>query len=100
MGKLLPLVLQHICERICKWAHFSLFVDFESVVLGGSTDELFVALCCASIAAPVPKIHLFKVRKYARCNYEKTAHNPFIIVSVNMWMGGWWSGSEWVVEWE
>ena len=38
------------------------FVDFELVVLSGSTvDELFVALCCTSIAAPIPKIHLLKV---------------------------------------
>ena len=45
-----------------KKAHLSLFVDFELAVLGGSTvDELFIALCCASIAAPVPEIHSLKV---------------------------------------
>ena len=40
--------------------------NFELVIQGGSTvDELFIALCCPSIAAPVPKIRLLKVRKYA-----------------------------------
>ena len=68
-------------------AHLSLFVNFEFAVLGGSTvDELFIALYCASIAAPVPKIHWLKVQNYSRCNYKKTASNPFIIVSVNMAM--------------
>ena len=46
-----------------KRAHLSLFVDFELVVLSGSTvDELFIALCCAFIAAPVSKICSLKVR--------------------------------------
>ena len=37
------------------------------MVLGGSTvDELFVALSCTSIAAPVPEIRLLKVRTYAQ----------------------------------
>ena len=32
-------------SELDKKAHFSLFVDFELVILGGSTvDELFVAL--------------------------------------------------------
>ena len=66
-----------------KIAPLSLFVDFELTVLGGSTvDELFVALRCASIAAPVPKIRSLKVRKCARCNYEKTAHNLFVITCI------------------
>ena len=42
--------------------------NFELVVLGGSTvDELFVALCCISVAALIPKIHLRKVQKYTLC---------------------------------
>ena len=45
-----------------KMAHLSLFVDFELVALGGSTvDELFIALCCASITAPIPEICSLKV---------------------------------------
>ena len=37
--------------------HFGLIVDFELVVLCKSTvDGLSVALCCASMAAPVPEI--------------------------------------------
>ena len=48
-----------------KRAHLSIFVDFELVVLGGSTvDELFIALCCSSIAAPIPEI--------TRSKYENT----------------------------
>ena len=43
--------------------NLSLFVNFELVVLGGSTvDELFIALRCASIAAPVPKIRLLMIK--------------------------------------
>ena len=65
--------------------HFALKVDFELVVLSRSTDDrLSVALCCASIAALIPKIRLLKVRKYARCNYEKTARNPSVTISINM----------------
>ena len=65
--------------------HFALKVDFELVALSHSTvDGLSVALCCASTAAPIPEIRSLKVRKYARCNYEKMAHNPSIIISVNM----------------
>ena len=60
-------------------------VNFELVVLSHSTvDGLSVVLCCASIAAPVPEIRLLKVRKYAQCNYEKTACNPSFIISVNI----------------
>ena len=52
--------------------HFALKVDFELVVPGHSTvNGLSVALCCASIAAPVPEIRLLKVQKYAWCNYKK-----------------------------
>ena len=44
-------------SRFDKRTYLSLFVNFELVVLGGSTvDELFVALSCTSIAATVPKI--------------------------------------------
>ena len=68
-----------------KGTHLSIFVDFELVVLGGSTvDELFVALCCASIAAPISEVCSLKVRTYACCNYEKTARNASIVISVNM----------------
>ena len=54
--------MYYICEQVSqKGLYLSLFVDFELVVLGRSTvDELFVALCCASIAAPIPKIHSLK----------------------------------------
>ena len=52
------------------------------IVLGGSTvDELSVALCCASIVAPVPEICLLK---YTWCDYEKAAHNAPGIISINM----------------
>ena len=62
-----------------------LFVDFELALLGGSTvDDLFIALCCVSIAAPIPEIHSQK--KYARCNYDKMARNPYVIISINMAM--------------
>ena len=65
--------------------HFVLNVNFDLVVLSHSTvDGLSVALCCASIAAPVPKIRSLKVQKYARCNYEKAARNLSVIISVNM----------------
>ena len=65
--------------------HFALKIDFELVVLSHSTvDGVSVALCCASIAAPVPELRSLKVRKYARCNYEKTARNPSVFISVNM----------------
>ena len=61
------------------------YIDFELVVLSHSTvDGLSVALCCTSIAAPVPELRSLKVRKYARCNYEKTARNPSVFISVNM----------------
>ena len=67
-----------------KKAHLLLFVDFELAVLGGSTvDKLFIALCCASIAAPVPEIHTLKVRKYTRCNYEKRPVT-LPLLSINM----------------
>ena len=59
-----------------KREHFALKVDFELVVS--------VALCCASIAALVPELRSLKVQKYARCNYEETAHSPPVTVSVNM----------------
>ena len=56
-----------------KGDHFTLTIDFELVVLShSSVDGVSVALCCASIAAPVPELCSLKVRKYARCNYEKT----------------------------
>ena len=72
-------------SRFDKRAHLTLFVKFELVVLGGSTvDELFIALYCPLIAAPIPKIHSLKAQKYAQCNYEKTAHNPSLIISVTM----------------
>ena len=65
--------------------YFVLKVDFELVVLSHSTVEgLSVALCCASIAAPVPEIRSLKVRKYARFNYEKTARNPSVTLFVNI----------------
>ena len=61
--------------------YFALKVDFGLVVLSHSTvDGLSVALCCLSIAAPVPKIRLLKVRKYTRCNYEKMARNLSVII--------------------
>ena len=56
------LVYHEYVSRFDKRARLSLFVNFELAVLVGSTvDELFVALWCASIAAPVPKIHSLKV---------------------------------------
>ena len=68
-----------------KRAHLALFVDFELAVLGRSTvDELFIELCCASIAVPIPEICSLKVRKCARCKYEKMARNPTVIISINM----------------
>ena len=79
-----------VCERPYvsgseKRDHFALNVDFKLVILSHSTvDGLSVAVCCTSIAAPVPKIRSLKVRKYAQCNYEKTARNPSVIISVNM----------------
>ena len=67
-----------------KRAHLSLFVGFELVVLRGSTvDELFVALCCASITAPIPETCLLKVQKYDAI-MRKRNRNPSIIISVNM----------------
>ena len=67
--------------------HFALKMAFELVVLSHSTvDGLSVALCCATIAAPVPELRSLKVRKYTRCNYEKTARNPPVITSVNIAM--------------
>ena len=73
-------------RRSEKRDHFTLKVDFELelVVPSHSGNGLSVALCCASKAAPVPEIRSLKVQKYARCNYEKTACNPFVIISVNM----------------
>ena len=64
---------------------------FELVVLGGSTvDELFVALCCVSVAALIPKIHLRKVQEYTHGALMFTdiimACNPSFIISVNMVM--------------
>ena len=65
--------------------HFALKADFGLVVLSHSTvDGLSVALSCASIAAPVPEICSLKVRKYARCNYEKIARNPSVTISIYM----------------
>ena len=56
---------------------FAQIADFEQVVLGGSTvDELFIALCCTSISAPIPEIRSLNVQKYAR--------NLFIIISLNI----------------
>ena len=75
-------ILVNICKQIGRSRHLSIL---NLAVVGGSTvDELFIALCCTSIAAPVPEIYSLKVRKYAQCNYEKTAHNPSVIVSINM----------------
>ena len=72
-------------SRSEKRDHFALKFDFELVVLSHSTvDRLSVALCCASIAAPVPEIRSLKVRKYTRCNYEKTACHPSVIISVKV----------------
>ena len=74
-----------IVSRSEKRDHFVLKVDFELVALSHSTvDGLSVALCCASIAAPVPEIRSLKLRKYARCNYEKTASNSSVTIFVNM----------------
>ena len=57
-----------------KRAHFAHKIDFALVVLEQSTvDDLSVALCCASIAATVPKIRSLEVREYAKCDFEKTA---------------------------
>ena len=68
-----------------KRTNLSLFADCKLVVLCGSTvDELFVALCCTSVAAPVPEICSLEVRKYALCNYGKTTHIPSVIIFVNM----------------
>ena len=65
--------------------HFALNVDLESVVLSHSTvDGLSVALHCTSIAVPVSEICSLKVQKYAWCNYEKTARNASVIVSINV----------------
>ena len=45
---------------------FAQIADFKLVVLSGSTvDELFLALCCASIAGSVPEIRSLKVRNTA-----------------------------------
>ena len=44
--------------------HFTLKIDFELVVLSHSTVDGSVALCCASIAAPVPR--------YACSKFENT----------------------------
>ena len=65
--------------------HYALKIDFELVVLNHSTiDGVSVALRSASIAVPVPELRSLKLRKYARCNYEKTARNPSVFISVNM----------------
>ena len=54
--------------------HFAQNFDFALVILEQSTvDGLSVALCCASMATPVAEICPLEVRKYARCDYEKTA---------------------------
>ena len=59
-----------------KRAHFAQFIDFELVALWQSTvNELSVALCCASIAAPVLEIRLLKLRKYAKRIIGKLALN-------------------------
>ena len=62
---------QYMCVYVSgleKRDHFVLIVDLELVVLCKSTtDGLSVALCCTSVAAPVPRICSLKVRKYARC---------------------------------
>ena len=74
----------HVAQYVSgseKGDHFALKVDYELVVRSHSTvDGLSVALCCASIAAPIPR--------YAQSNhentlgattYEKTAHTPSTI---------------------
>ena len=75
-------ILVNICKQIGRSRHLSIL---NLAVVGGSTvDELFIALYCPLIAAPIPKIHSLKAQKYAQCNYEKTAHNPSLIISVTM----------------
>ena len=64
--------------------HFALKVDFELVVLSHSTvDGYSVALCCASIAVPVPEIRSLKVRIYAPFDFEKMAFKHFTSGSVS-----------------
>ena len=58
--------------------HGVLIAYFETIGLPYS-----VALCCASIAAPVPEICSLKVHKYALCHFEKTA----IKDSLPVWCG-------------
>ena len=44
-----------------KGDHFALIINFELVVISHSTvDGLSVALCCASIATPVPELRSLK----------------------------------------
>ena len=55
-------------SRFEKRDYFALIVDFEVVVLcKGIVDELFVALCFASLAASVAEIHSLKVHNYTQC---------------------------------
>ena len=62
-------LLSQLCERILQKGPLVAIVDFELAALGGSTvDELFIAHCCASVAAPVPEIRSLKVWEYALYN--------------------------------
>ena len=50
-------------SRFEKRGEFALNVNFGLVVLGGNTvDELSVALCYVSVAAPIPEIHSLNVQ--------------------------------------
>ena len=61
--------------------HFALKVDFELATQWQSTvDKLSVAICCASIAAPVTEICLLKVSNYARRDVGKTAFKHLLPV--------------------
>ena len=36
--------------------------------------------CCASIAAPIPEIHLLDVCKCAQCNFEKQLYMDLLLL--------------------
>ena len=46
--------------------------------------ELTIALCCASISAPVPEICSPEVRNYARCGIGTTVFKHLLLVIAKM----------------